>query len=155
MPAKSRTLPSTALLAFWDTSAIVPLCCRQPQTSEARRAARLYGRQVVWWATPIEAVSSLERLSREGDLSTKDRTQAFARLAYLRERWNEIQPVDEVRDLAERLLRAHKLRAADALQLAAALAWCSNQPRGRHFIGADDRLAEAAEIEGFSVLRLL
>jgi predicted nucleic acid-binding protein len=116
---------------------------------------RLYGRQVVWWATPIEAVSSLERLSRQGDLSTKDRTQAFARLNYLRERWNEIQPVDEVRDLAERLLRVHKLRAADALQLAAALVWCSNQPRGRHFIGADDRLAEAAEIEGFNVIRLL
>lgn len=157
MPArsKSRILPTPPLLAFWDTSAIVPLCCHQSQTSEAHKAVRLYGRQVVWWATPIEAVSSLERLSRQGDLSTKDRTQAFARLNYLRDRWNEIQPVDEVRDLAERLLRVHKLRAADALQLAAALVWCSNQPRGRHFIGADDRLAEAAEIEGFNVIRLL
>lgn len=58
MPAKSRTLPSTALLAFWDTSAIVPLCCRQPQTSEARRAARLYGRQVVDVNQANDAIAS-------------------------------------------------------------------------------------------------
>ncbi|MDX2029263.1 MAG: PIN domain-containing protein [Blastocatellia bacterium] len=156
MPAKSRSGTSSVVsaYAFWDTSAIVPLCCHQPQSAEARRAARMYGWQIVWWATPLEAVSSLERLSREGALSTRERAQAFAKLTYLRERWNEIQPVEEVRDLAERLLRSHRLRAADALQLAAALVWCSSQPRGRPFIGADDRLADAAEIEGFRVLRL-
>lgn len=151
MPSK----PAQSIVAFWDTSAIVPLCCRQSRTSAARRAARLYGRQVVWWATPVEAVSSLERLSRDGHLSGRDRTQAFARLGYLRERWSEVQPSDEVRDLAEKLLRMYRPRAADAIQLASALVWCSNQPRGRYFIGADDRLLDAAEIEGFNIIRLL
>lgn len=151
MPSK----PVQSVVAFWDTSAIVPLCCRQSRTSAARRAARLYSRQVVWWATPVEAVSSLERLSRDGHLSGRDRAQAFARLAYLRERWSEVQPSDEVRGQAEQLLRMYRLRAADALQLASALVWCSNQPRGRYLIGANDRLLDAAEIEGFSIIRLL
>ena len=154
MPAKAKTTPVLMIPAFWDTSAIVPLCCRQSQSSKARQAARLYGRQIVWWGTVIEAVSSLERLSREGHLTGRERVQAFARLDYLRNRWSEVQPVDEVRDLAERLLRIHRLREADALQLAAALLWCSGKPRGRYFIGADDRLTEAAENEGFSVVRL-
>jgi len=54
--------------------------------------------------------------------------QAFARLDYMRSRWNEVQPTEEVRERAERLLRIHKLRAADALQLAAALVWCDGAP---------------------------
>jgi predicted nucleic acid-binding protein len=116
---------------------------------------RTYRRQVVWWGTVIEAVSSLNRLTREGTLSLNDSKQAFARLDYLRGRWNEIQPTEEVRDRAERLLRIHKLRAADALQLAAALVWCGDRPQGRVLIGADSGLSAAAGTEGFTVISLL
>ena len=90
-----------------------------PRRAQARQAARTYSRQVVSWGTIIEAVSSLNRLSREGILNVKDSKQAFPRLDYLRGRWNEIQPTEEVRDRAEQLLRVHRLRVADALQLAA------------------------------------
>lgn len=152
---KTRKRPGVGpQTAFWDTSAIVPLCCFQPRTAQARQTARIYARQVVWWGTAIESISSLNRLVREGFLTAKESVQAFARLAYLRRCWNEMLPVDEVRDQAERLLGAHKLRAADALQLAAALVWCDGHPRGRYFICADDRLSEAAETEGFTVIRL-
>jgi uncharacterized protein len=148
---KSR-LPTTA---FWDTSALVPLCCFQPQSAQARQAARTYSRQVVWWGTVIEAVSSLNRLTREATLTVDESRQAFARLDYMRSRWNEVQPTEEVRERAERLLRIHKLRAADALQLAAALVWCDGRPRGRVLIGADGNLSEAAGAEGFTIIRLL
>jgi predicted nucleic acid-binding protein len=94
-------------------------------------AARTYSRQVVWWGTIIEAVSSLNRLVREGRLNSKESRQAFTRLDYLRERWNEVQATEEVRERAGRLLRIHKLRAADALQLAAALVWCGDRTQGR------------------------
>ena len=143
------------MTAFWDTSALVPLCCFQPQSAQARQAVRTYSRQVVWWGTVIEAVSSLNRLTRDGILSLKDSKQAFARLDYLRNRWNEIQPTEEVRDRAERLLRVHRLRAADALQLAAALVWCGDRPQGRTLIGADGILSEAADAEGFITIQLL
>lgn len=143
------------LTAFWDTSALVPLCCFQPQSSYARQAARTYSRQVVWWGTIIEAVSSLNRLSREGVVTADESRQAFARLEYLRDRWNEIQPTEGVRERAERLLRIHKLRAADALQLAAALVWCEDHPRGRSLIAADGNLSEAASAEGFTLVQVL
>ncbi|HKR14727.1 MAG TPA: hypothetical protein VJT15_21850 [Pyrinomonadaceae bacterium] len=88
-------------------------------------------------------------------LTVSESKQAFARLDYLRDRWNEIQPSEEMRDRAERLLRIHRLRAADALQLAAALVWCEDHPRGRTLIGADGNLSEAAGAEGFTVIRFL
>ena len=140
--------------AFWDTSALVPLCCFQPQSAKARQVVRTYSRQVVWWGTVVEAVSSLNRLTRDGTLSVDENREAFARLDYLRHRWNEVQPTEEVRERAERLLRIHKLRAADALQLAAALVWCENRPRGRALIGDDGNLCEAARGEGFTIIRL-
>ena len=155
MKRKHKQRPGPPETAFWDTSAIVPLCCFQSRISHAARAARTYARQVTWWATCVEALSSFNRLHREENLTTEGKQQALARLAFLRKRWNEIQPTDEVCNTAERLLSTHKLRAADALQLAAALAWCRHQPRGRYFIGADGDLATAAEAEGFTTIRLL
>lgn len=140
--------------AFWDTSALIPLCCFQTQSARARMATRSFGHQVVWWATIVEAIASLNRLARIGNLGPREMSQAFARLEHLRYRWSEVQPIDSIREQAERLLRTHKLRAADALQLAAALQWCAQHPRGRTFIGGDNDLSRAAEAEGFSMIHL-
>src|SRR5262249_51980158 len=150
--SKQETPPVTA---FWDTSGIVPLCRFQSQASLASRPARSYSRQIAWWVTPVEAVSAFNRLHREKSLSDEGRQRALNRLAYLRQQWSEIQPSNEIRDTAERLLNIHKLRAADALQLSAALVWCNHRPRGRHFIGGDGELADAAEAEGFRVIHLM
>ena len=155
MTTRRRRQLELQMTAFWDTIGVVPLCCFQPQTAQARQAARTYSRQVVWWGTIVEAISSLTRLTRDGTITVKESKQAFARLDYLRSRWNEVQPTEEVRDRAERLLGTHRLRAADALQLAAALVWCGDRPRSRHCISADGNLSDAAEAEGFTVIRLL
>lgn len=63
-----------------------------------------------------------------------------------------VAPTAPLRDRAGRLLAAHPLRTADALQLAAALAWCDDVPRGESFVCLDERLREAARREGFAVL---
>ena len=76
--------PRSPLTAFWDTSGIVPLCCFQPQTAQASRTARVYARQVTWWTTSVEAVSSFNRLFREHALTAVGRQQAITRLDYLR-----------------------------------------------------------------------
>jgi predicted nucleic acid-binding protein len=151
---KPRKAPETSVTAFWDTSGIVPLCCLQLQPDRARQTTRIHSRQVVWWATPVEAISAFNRLVREGYATTKESRHALDRLEYLRQRWNEIQPTEDVRHTAERLLGVHKLRAADAFQLAAALVWCGNHPRGRFFICADGNLSNAADAEGFTVVSL-
>ena len=63
-----------------------------------------------------------------------------------------IAPTVKLRDRAGRLLAAYALSGADALQLAAALAWCEEEPRGSHLVCLDTRLREAARREGFAIL---
>jgi hypothetical protein len=62
-----------------------------------------------------------------------------------------IADIEAVKALARRLLRVHTLRAADALQLGAALVWASGQPQGKTLHTLDERLALAARREGFVV----
>jgi hypothetical protein len=62
-----------------------------------------------------------------------------------------VAPTPRVRDRAGRVLGAHPLRAADALQLAAALVWCDDAPQGETFVCLDDRLRQAAAREGFTL----
>jgi hypothetical protein len=60
--------------------------------------------------------------------------------------------VETVKAQARRLLRLHSLRAADAMQLAAALQWAGGQPTGRLFVTLDAQLGRAAAREGFRVI---
>jgi hypothetical protein len=69
----------------------------------------------------------------------------------LRASWLEIEPSEALRQGAMRLLRVHPLRAADTLQLAAALVW-AGIAAGRGFVTLDQRLADAARAEGFDVV---
>ena len=151
---KARGSRSAPTPAFWDTSALLLLICQQPKSQRARTAHRSFPALNVWWGTRIECHSALQRLIREGDLSGKEELQAFLSLEKLLAQWVEIQPSEEIRQLAEKLLKPHPLRAADALQLSAALIWCNRNPRGKTFISDDGKLLEAAEKEGFNVVRL-
>ena len=137
-------------MRFWDSSALVPLLLRQPQTALARQLLERDAEMVVWWGSAIECASAMARLQREGQLAARAEADARGLLDTLRESWFEIQPGDVVREQALRLLRLHPLRAADALQLAAALEWAGSPPEGG-FVTFDDRLGEAARREGFRV----
>ena len=136
---------------FWDASAIVPVCV-PAQDSERGRQLLLEHPPVVWWGTAVEVYSAIVRLHRGQHLTEAQREASRQRLAMLRGTWREIQPTERVRDLAERRLERYELRAADALQLAAALVWCRERPRGRSFLCRDLRLKEAARGEGFDVV---
>jgi predicted nucleic acid-binding protein len=76
---------------------------------------------LVWWGSEVECVSALARLERTGALEAKGIAVASNRLKQLVNAWHEIEPSAIVRENAVRFLRVHRLRAADALQLAAAL----------------------------------
>jgi predicted nucleic acid-binding protein len=138
-------------VAFWDASAIVPLCCSQPATAHGRKVLRDVRRMVVWWGTPVEARSAFARLVRDGQLSDAERRTAIRLLSQLRGSWDEIQPSEKVRSLAEGLPDQYGVRAADALQLGAALLWCGERPQRRPFVCFDERLARAASEAGFVV----
>lgn len=139
-------------MKFWDTSAIVPLCVREPSSPLVKTLLSADPALVVWWATQTECVSAFMRRVREGGLSATDLRQAQGVLAVLAQTWIEVQPSEALRSTAERLLAVHLLRAADALQLAAALQWCQGQTANKVFVSFDTRLREAGYKEGFVLL---
>ena len=139
-------------LSFWDTSAVVALCCRHASSTTARRLARQTRRLVVWWGTPVELTSAFLQLVRTGQLVEIDLKHALAQKNSLRRRWVEIHPSERLRDIAETLPERYGLRALDSLQLAAALVWCKEKPRNLPFASFDQRLAHAAAKAGFSII---
>lgn len=134
--------------AFWDSSMLVALCVRQGLTPTARSLYKAY-EVVVWWATPVEIASALARLTRMQQLDVRDLGQARNLAADLADVWWVMQPSEAIRAKASSLVEQHDLCAGDALQLAAALEWCENEPRGKMFLTADRRLREAAMLSGF------
>jgi uncharacterized protein len=138
--------------AFWDASAIVPLCVEEETSPLARRTLRHYAKPIVWWGTIAEARSALARAVRNGSLAQENKRPAQQRLNRLSHIWAEIVPSERLRDLAVQLLDDHPLRTGDALQLAAALTWCGEKPRRYVFICFDDRLATVAAEVGFTVI---
>jgi predicted nucleic acid-binding protein len=139
--------------AFWDASALVPLCIHEAASRRAQSYLRRFA-PVVWWGSLVEVHSAICRLYRDQEITDLDKQGAAARLRLLSRAWREILPGDEVRELAMQLLDRYSLRAADSLQLASSLVWCERRPSKRSFICGDHRLAEAAESAGFSVLEL-
>ena len=136
-------------MKFWDSSALVPLLAAERRT---RAVQALYTRDpevVVWWGTPVECASAIARLERDGALSGADAAESFSRLDALVPSWMQIEPSDEIRESARRFLRVHPLRAADGLQLAAALVAAERRPPTLTLVTCDDRLRDAAGKEGF------
>lgn len=138
-------------MRFWDASAIVPLLLDEPESPALRQLLRGDAGLVVWWGTPVECASAIARVARDGTLTSREETTVLDLLRTLERSWHEILPTTPVRQTAQRLLRVHPLRAADALQLAAALAWAAGDTRGLGLVTRDDRLADAARREGFEL----
>lgn len=139
--------------AFWDASALVPLCIHEAGSRQAQFYLRKFA-PVVWWGSLVEVHSAICRLHRDNKITGLDKQGAVARLRLLSRGWREVLPDDQVRDLAMESLDRYSLRAAHGLQLAASLMWCRERPSGRNFVCGDHRLAGAAHLAGFSVLEL-
>jgi uncharacterized protein len=139
-------------MKFWDASAIVPLLIAEASTRRLQALAAADPEMLVWWGSQVECVSALARLERDGLLDPQVALLAFDRLKQLAAGWHEVDPSDIVREVAARFLRVHPLRAADALQLAAAFIAAEQRPASLEMITLDERLAGAAQKEGFSVI---
>lgn len=139
-------------MKFWDSSAVVPLIVAEPTTVAVQALATKDPGMLAWWAAEAECASAVTRLEREGSLEESAATQALERLRLIAQGWHEVEPSDVVREAALRFLRVHPLRAADALQLAAAFVAAERRPPSLEFVTLDDRLAGAARREGFVVV---
>ncbi len=139
-------------MRFWDTSAIIPLCIEEQETRSIQDIAKKDAMIVVWWGSIVECYSAFGRLRRDGILTPQEEIQVLAVLSQLKGVWTEIEPSDEIRDITRRLFQNYPLRAADSLQLAAAIVWAEKTPRGHEFVCLDSRLRDAAQREGFIIL---
>lgn len=139
-------------MRFWDSSAIISLVAGEGSSAALEESLRADGEMVAWWATSVECASALARKGRREEESGAAVDLARRRLSVLAAEWTEIAPTDRLRALALRLVRVHDLRAADGLQLAAAAVASDEQPEGLELVTRDERLANAAALEGFPVL---
>ena len=139
-------------MRLWDTSALVPLVIAEKGSMRSKVWLREDSEVIVWTLTRVELLSALARRRREEPESSA--ALLVTRRDFLRawEGWSEVTAVDLARRHAERLVEAHVLRAADALQLGAAWIAAEEDPGSMEFVTLDRNLANAAKREGFAVL---
>ena len=99
----------------------------------------------------MEITSALAHLLRRREINPNEFAQAKLQAEGLANLWQVIEPSAKVALDARNLLERYQLRAADALQLAAALQWCEGKPKSRVFLTFDRRLREAAGLAGFTL----
>ena len=141
-------------MKFWDSSAVIPLLVPESMSASIQELFKVDPVIVAWWATEIECTSAIARRHRIGQLPEEIAEEGFRRLSALRAGWHEVEPSEEVRESAKRLLRVHDLRTADALQLAAAFFVAEARPSTLEFTSLDERLLAAARREGFFITKL-
>ncbi|OFX24711.1 MAG: hypothetical protein A2V77_18115, partial [Anaeromyxobacter sp. RBG_16_69_14] len=115
-------------MRFWDASAVVPVLVSELATPALMALLESDPVMLVWWGTPVECTSALARREREAMLAGADVARAHGRLRMVAASWQEVLPADAVRTTAQRLLRVPPLRAADSLQLAAAIVASEHEP---------------------------
>uniref|UniRef100_A0A7V4AP86 PIN domain-containing protein n=1 Tax=Thermus tengchongensis TaxID=1214928 RepID=A0A7V4AP86_9DEIN len=140
-------------MRFWDTSALVPLLVQEETSGWAASLLKEDPEMAVFWVAEVEATSALNRRLREGHLDLEGYALAQERLRRLKTAWHEVLPGEALRRQALRLLRLHPLRTLDALHLAALTLLAGENPEGVPLVSLDARLAQAALLEGFPVLR--
>lgn len=95
---------------------------------------------------------AISRLKRENRLTETGEEEARTNPDRLSTDLVEIAPTNELRLLAMLVSKSHPLKAADCLQLAAALRWCEGSIYGADFVCLDNRLRKSALDEGFHLL---
>ncbi len=139
-------------MRFWDSSALVPLLVAEDTSRSLETLFQDEESVAVWWATEVECASAVARLERMGQLVPAEANEAHQQLLELARVWHVIDPVETIRVSAKRFLRVHGLRAADALQIAAAFVAAEGRPASLEIVCLDNRLVTAAQREGFRII---
>ncbi|HSS75205.1 MAG TPA: type II toxin-antitoxin system VapC family toxin [Thermoanaerobaculia bacterium] len=139
-------------LRFWDSSALLALAVRESSSEGVDLLLQRDPDIAFWWGAILECVETLANLQRRKLITEAEFATSRVLIEQLRARGFEVQPSEEVRARALRILTVHPLRAGRALQLAASLVWCREHTQGVGFVCLDEALRLAAAQEGFRVL---
>lgn len=137
---------------YWDASALVPLFVVEPGSESVRTWLSEDDRIITWVWTRTEIVSAIERRTREGSLSRRQRRNVLERFNAFADSWDEVTDVLAVRARANALLGRHPLRAADAGHLGAVLLVQEHPSHPLTFVCLDRRLSSAAKSESLRVI---
>ena len=137
---------------FWDTSALAVLDTGGTHGDSVRRTLEEDGSVALWWGAHVEYAAAVSRRERERILTSQQAAALLRRFNTLAQSCHEVQPAPRISLLAQRLLRVHPLKAADALQFAAALAVAEDDPASIGFVCLDARPNRAAAREVFQIV---
>ena len=139
-------------MKYWDSSALIALHIEQEATAQVRDIYAKDPEVLTWVLSDVEVRSGIARLGRDGAMDQAELQTAVSRIEFFWETVHEIYLVEAVKPRAKRLLAVHALKAADAMQLGAALAGAYDNPLGWEFVCLDRSLGAAARREGFRVV---
>ncbi len=135
------------MIAYFDTSAVVPLLVQEPTTGSCTRLWDDATRVVCSRLMYAEACAALARAVRTQRLTTAQMTAATAELDDLSEQTDVVDITAELTREAGRLAQQHGLRGYDAVHLASAVAIADREVV---FVTGDADLAAAARAEGLA-----
>lgn len=139
------------MIAFFDTSAFVPLMLEEPGTPSARALWKRTTRPIGSVLLYPEAKAAIGRAHRTGRIDDDDRAAAYRHLERLVAR---VELIDVDRNLAARavaLAEVAPLKGADAVQLATAEAAAGPDVT---LVAADAQLCAAARHLGLAVAEI-
>ncbi len=136
------------MIAYFDTSAIIPLLIGEPTTGQCTRlwddAPRIVCARLIY----PEACAALARASRMGRISPTQEVAATAELDELVAQIDFIEITDDLTLSAGRLAQRFGLRGYDAVHLAAGITIDDDE---FVFVTGDAELANAASESGLAV----
>ncbi len=136
------------MIAYFDTSAVVPLIIDEPATDLCTRVWNESSRAVSVRLLYPEARAALARAERMNRLTRRQLTAAVAELEAIVDQVDHIEVTDSIARTAGELAEQHALRGYDAVHLAAAHTVLDED---LVLITGDTDLAAAASAVGITV----
>jgi uncharacterized protein len=136
------------VIAYFDTSALIPLIIEEPSTAVCLRlwneASRIASVRLLY----AEARAALARAHRIGRLTATQLTESIDALEDIEAQLDHVEITDELVRTAGALAQTHGLRGYDAVHLAAGLSMSHDDVV---FVTGDLTLATAAQGSGVAV----
>lgn len=136
------------MIAYFDTSALIPLIVEEPTTPVCQRlwneASRVASVRLLY----AEASAALARAHRMARLTTTQLDEAMEALEDIVEELDHVEVTDQLVRAAGSLARTHELRGYDAVHLGAGLNVADDDVV---FVTGDTNLAVAAQALGIAV----
>ena len=136
------------MIAYFDTSAIIPLIVKEPSSERCNRVWNESSRVVSVRLLYPEARSALAKAERMGRLSAQQREAAIVELETIISEVDHIEVTEALAHRAGELAQAHGLRGYDAVHLAAASAVADSDVV---LVTGDSDFANAANSIGIAV----